>query len=364
MKSNYYTISMLMSRTPVLNKFLSRRFFASFFLVMLTVCGIIFAVTFVERLSSNPTAYATLVDTWVRLLEYIPLFLPLAVFMGTLLAFYNLTKSSELVIILGGGLSQYQIARPFLLGAFLIGAFATTIVNPYSVNLTTRNLTGHQLKLVDDAIWIRETSDNGYLTARALGLNTTNDNNIEFKDITILLQDKDFKLIERVSTKTAILSDTGIDVNKAKITDETGVTKTGKKHIDTKLTPRTVLDRYLQPDQISFWKLPAFVRKMNAIGVTTREHLVQFWTLLFLPLNMMAMVMLGIAFSQTKQRRNYSFGVKFSLGILTCFALYFIVNLFNALGKTGALPPLVAIVAPQIIIIAGACMFITSYDTI
>ena len=78
----------------------------------------------------------------------------------------------------------------------------------------------------------------------------------------------------------------------------------------------------------------------------------------------MAMVMLGIAFSQTKQRRNYSFGVKFSLGILTCFALYFTVNLFKALGTTGTLPPIIAIVAPQIIIIAGACVFITSFDTI
>ena len=125
-----------------------------------------------------------------------------------------------------------------------------------------------------------------------------------------------------------------------------------------------MLDRYLQPDQISFWDLPPFIRKMNAIGVITREHLVQFWTLLFLPLNMMAMVMLGIAFSQTKQRRNYSFGLKFSLGIITCFALYFTVNLFTTLGKTGALPPIIAIVAPQIIIIAGACMFITSFDTI
>ena len=41
-----------------------------------------------------------------------------------------------------------------------------------------------------------------------------------------------------------------------------------------------------------------------------------------------------------------------------------IVNVFNALGKTGALPPIIAIVAPQISIIAGACVFITSFDTI
>ena len=117
-------------RPSVLNKFLLRRFFASFFIVMLTVCGIIYAVTFVERLSSNSTALSTLFDAWVRLLEYIPMFLPLAVFMGTLVAFYNLTKSSELIIVSGTGLSPFQIARPFLFGAvmLIISAFITMTV--------------------------------------------------------------------------------------------------------------------------------------------------------------------------------------------------------------------------------------------
>ena len=348
----------------VLTLFLMRRFFASFLLVMLTTCGIIFAVTFVERLSSNPDALSTLMDAWVRLLEYVPMFLPLAVFMGTLVAFYNLTKSSELIIASGAGLSPFQIARPFLIGAFLVGVFAATVVNPYSVDLTTRKLTNHQLKLIDNAIWLRESSDNGFLTARATGMNIAKNNEIIFNDITILLQDDQFKLKERISSKTANLSNDGFDVENANIINEDGVSRKGSRHIDTKLTPRTVLERYLQPDQISFWKLPGFIHKMNAIGVSTRGHLVQFWTLLFLPLTLMAMTVLGIAFSQTKQRRNYSFGVKFSLGIVTCFALYFIVNIFNALGNTGALPPIIAIVAPQIIIITGAGMFITSFDTI
>lgn len=348
----------------VISLFLLRRFFISFFLVMLTVCGVIFAVTFVERLSSNPDAWSTVFDTWVRLLEYIPMFLPLAVFMGTLVAFYNLTKSSELIIMSGTGLSPFQIARPFLFGAFLIGVIAATVINPYSVNLSSRNIQGYQLKLVDNAIWLRETSDDGFMTARAGGIRVNKDKNILFSDIMILNQDNNFRLQERITSQHAVLDDNGIYMERAQITDANGQTKTQSIRVSTKLTPTTVLDRYLQPDQISFWKLPGFIKSMNAVGVPTQGHLMQFWTLLFLPLNMMAMVMLGIAFSQTKQRRNYSFGIKFSLGILTCFALYFVVNLFNALGNTGMLPPLVAIIAPQIIIIAGACMFITSFATI
>lgn len=350
-------------KPKVLTLFLLRRFFASFFIVMFTVCGIIFSVTFVERLSSNPDAISTLMDAWVRLLEYIPMFLPLAVFMGTLVAFYNLTKSSELIIISSTGMSPFQIARPFLFGGILIGIFASTIVNPYSVNLTTKNITNQQLQLVDNAIWVRETSDNGYLTIHAKDVNMQNQDMI-FKDVIVLTQDKNFKLTERISAQKVKLSVDGIDIKNANIIGQDGTEHKSEKHINTKLTPSTILERYLQPDQISFWKLPVFIHKMESIGAPTRGHLIQFWTLLFLPLNMIAMVILGIAFSQTKQRRNYSFGIKFSLGILTCFALYFTVNLFKALGNTGALPPLVSIIAPQIIIIAGACVFITSFDTI
>ena len=61
-----------MFKLNILNRFLMRRFFSGFGLVMLVVCGIIMAVTFVERLPSNPTILAALSETWIRLLEYVP----------------------------------------------------------------------------------------------------------------------------------------------------------------------------------------------------------------------------------------------------------------------------------------------------
>ena len=159
-----------MFKLNILNRFLLRRFFSGFGLVMLVVCGTIMAVTFVERLPSNPTVLAALSETWIRLMEYVPLFLPLAVFMGTLLASYNLTKSSEKVIIASAGLSPYQMARPFLIGATLIGIIATTLINPYSVGLNQKNITSNHLVLIDNEIWLREASENGYITMNAKGM--------------------------------------------------------------------------------------------------------------------------------------------------------------------------------------------------
>ncbi len=350
-------------RPRILTRFLMRRFFSGVGLVLLVVCGIIMAVTFVERLPSNPTAWAAFIDAWRRLLEYVPMFLPLAVFMGTLLASYNLTKSSESIIVASAGLSPYQMARPFLAGAILIGVLATTIINPYSVNMNSQNITPDHLVLIDDEIWLRESSENGYITMNAKNMHKSGDI-LLFDDATVYVQDTKFKLTQRVQAKTMTLSDAGLAASVATTWDDYGVPSTHDWNMKTLLTPQTVLDRYLQPDQISFWNLPEFIQKMRAVGVPVRGHLVQFWTLLFLPLTMIAMATLGVAFSQTRQRRNYSFGVKFGLGILTCFAVYFLINMFNALGATGVLPPLLAIVAPPLIIIAAAGTFIASFDTI
>jgi len=350
-------------KSKILFRFLFRRFFSGVALVLLVVCGIIFAVTFVERLPSNPDALATLTDTWCRLIEYIPLFLPLAVFMGTLVASYNLTRSSESVIISGAGLSPYQMSRPFLIGAFLIGAFATMVLNPYAVTLTSKNITEEHLKLVDDKIWLREASDMGYITMVAESMKKNNQD-LVFKNAELFVQDSEFHLTERVTTKEITLSDDGFCSNRAEIFNVSGKKKTDAWKIKTLITPQTVLDRYLQPNQISFWKLPSFITKMTKIGAPVRGHLIQLWTLLFLPLTMIAMATLGIAFSQTKQRRNYSFGLKFGIGILTCFVLYFLTNLFSSLGASGALPSLLAIIAPPLIIIAASGVFIATFDSI
>ncbi len=352
-----------MFRPSILNRFLLRRFFSGVGLVLLVVCGIILAVTFVERLPSNATAMGALFDSWVRLLEYMPMFLPMSVFMGTLLTSYKLTKSSEGIIISGAGLSPFQSTKPFFAGAFFIGLLATTVVNPYSVSLSTKNISSDKLQLVDDKIWLRENTDNQFITMRAQDIEKQ-DNALIFKDSTIYVQGANFKLKMRIDSDNVKLSDNNLSAKNATIWYADGTTKTSDWETQTLLTPQTVLDRYLQPDQISFWQLPAFIKKMQSIGVPVRPHLVQLWTLIFLPLTMIAMATLGVAFSQTKQRRNYSFGIKFSMGIIACFALYFLINLFNALGSTGTLPPILSIIAPPLIIIAGAGIFINTFDNI
>ena len=212
-----------MFRPSILNRFLLRRFFSGVGLVLLVVCGIILAVTFVERLPSNATAMGALFDSWIRLLEYMPMFLPMSVFMGTLLTSYKLTKSSEGIIISGAGMSPFQSTKPFFAGAFLIGLLATTVVNPYSVSLSTKNISSDKLQLVDNKIWLRENTDNQFITMHAQDIEKQ-DNALIFKDSTIYVQGANFKLKMRIDADNVKLSDNNISAQDATIWYADGTT--------------------------------------------------------------------------------------------------------------------------------------------
>lgn len=353
-----------MFKHKIINKFLLHHFISNVGLVLLIVCGIVFAITFIERLPSNPTALDSLYESWIRLLEYVPLFLPIATFMATLLTSYNLTKSSENIVISGAGLSPYQSSLPFFYGTLLLGIIATSIINPYSVNLSTANLGANNLQLIDNTIWLHENTDNGFTTFSAKQIEK-NKNNLILKEVLIYDQDSSFKLKSRIKADTVTLSDNLLTIRDANILNSDGSIQQKKDiTIKSNLTPQTVLDRYLQSDQISFWTLPKFIHKMESIGVPMRAHRVQFWTLLFLPLTMLSMTILGIAFSQTRQRRTFNFGLKFGFGIITCFITYFIINMFNAFGTTGIFPPLLSVITPPMIIIAVSGTFIAKFDTL
>ncbi|NMA32362.1 MAG: LptF/LptG family permease [Alphaproteobacteria bacterium] len=352
-------------KPKILTTFLAKRFLASLGLVLLIISGIIFAITFVEKLPREASSLMAANVAFFNLLEYIPLFLPIAVFMGTLLTSYNLTKSSESVIISGAGISPWQKMKPFLITAFIIGIFTTCIVNPYTVKKNAVNINIKNFNLSDNAIWIRESNDDGSFIMRAKGVKQAKDGNVIFSDVFVLLQDANARFLQRVETKKLVLSDGKISTKSATVFGSDGIpTETIDWSHASKATPKNFLEKHLKPDQISFWQLPRMIRNMQQMGLPVRAHLIQFWTLLFLPLTLIAMTTLGTAFSQTRERRNFSFGMKFSMGIMVCFILYFVMNVFSALGASGALPTILAAGLPPLIITTFAAMWIVSFEAI
>jgi lipopolysaccharide export LptBFGC system permease protein LptF len=87
------------------------------------------------------------------------------------------------------------------------------------------------------------------------------------------------------------------------------------------------------------------------MGLPTAQHTAQFLSLLFLPLNLMSMTALGAVFAHTRERRRFSFARQFGLGIICCFAVYFLMQMMGAAGLSGAMPQAMAAGLPPAIIL-------------
>ena len=98
---------------------------------------------------------------------------------------------------------------------------------------------------------------------------------------------------------------------------------------------------------ISFWKLPKFIRLLEASGLSSSRHRLHWHMLLAIPVVFFAMVLIGAAFSMRHARFG---GLGYmALGCVLCgFGYFFLSDIAAALGASGAVPVLIAAWAPPL----------------
>jgi lipopolysaccharide export system permease protein len=331
--------------SKILTRFLSVRYLQSLALVLAAISGIVFATSFMQEIGAMPLGPA-LDSSFSRFLEMFPMFLPLAAFIGMLMAFYRLTTSSELAVMRSGGMSTYKIMRPMLLVALVSGVLVAGLVNPLSVAYDAGSVKDSMIERVDGAVWMRDKS----MVLRARGM-AADAGGLILKDATVIVQNAQSQIENRIDAEKLILSDGKLAAENARVLDSKGRERLARWTGATSLSPDAVMRQYLRPNQVSFWRLPGQIRLLSGAGIPHAGHVLQFLSLLLLPLNLAAMAALGAAFAQTKERRRFSFARQFGFGIICCFMVYFVMQIMNAVALSGAVPPVFAMFLPPAIVL-------------
>ena len=346
----------------ILAKFLGKRFARNLLLVLGVVSGIIFSISFMQNIAAAPTFASALDLSFSHFLELFPMFLPLAAFMATLLTFYKLLLSSELVIIQSSGMSAYQIMRPMLLVGAAFGVFTFAVINPMSTRYNRAELNSSKIERIDGAVWLREKKGDGAVIIRATDMGHSAKGGLAFKNAALLRQNANHQIAERVNADEMIMEDGRLSAKNARLLDSKGVERRANFKMETSMDKDNIIRQYLKPNQISFWELPEFMRALKKMGIPAQMHLLQFLSLLFLPFVLVSMTVLGVMFSQTRERRNFSFTRQFGLGIITCFIVYFIIQISSAMGLSGAISPWLAVIFPPAIVLFFAATAISKSD--
>jgi lipopolysaccharide export system permease protein len=321
----------------ILHRYFARRFLWSFLGTLAVFVAMVLVVDLIDqvrRFRAEEAGLITLLSlTLLNIPRFLYLILPLIMILATLALFLAMARSAELVAARAAGRSALSALLGPVAVALMIGIVAVAAVNPI-VAATSReyeeragDLRGRPpaLALATEGLWLRQGDDDGQAVIRA---GRANLDGTELQDVT------------KLWPLTA-------DNPEAAATTMPGLL------LPSTLTAQQIRDSFGTPSAIPIWDLPRFIAQLQEAGFTARRHQVFLQMELALPAFLVAMVLIGAAFTLRQQRGGRT-GLMVLLAVLLSFAVYFLRNFTRIRGETGEIPGLLAAWVPPLVGIALA----------
>ena len=346
-----------------LSLYVARQFTAAVAAMLAALSGLVSLFDFIEllrRSATKPDATFGIVLQIASLrLPYIGMqILPFAVLLGGIIAFWRLTRSSELIVARAAGVSAWQFLSAPVACALLIGSVATGVVSPLSSVMLSRAETldnnylrtsGGPLALQGGQLWLRQ-ADHGIdpagvaiLHARSVSLV---DGALTASEVSVFRLDSQDRLLSRVEATTAQLVHGEWLLEGARtMTPEHLPEPVGNMNLPTDLTVNRVQESFASPDTLSVWALPDFITLLERSGFSAIRHRLHFQTLLALPLLAATMTLVAAGFSMRPARRG-GVAQMIGSGVAAGFMLFVVSKVTEEFGQSGTLPAMLAAWAP------------------
>ncbi|HEV2097617.1 MAG TPA: LPS export ABC transporter permease LptG [Stellaceae bacterium] len=364
-----------MQLAKTLSAYIARQFFAWFCCVFAAMAVITFLADYIELLRRGGSrAQATMGILFemavLQLPQTLQEVLPFAVLFGTMLAFWRLTRSNELVVVRAAGVSVWQFLTPAVLVALLIGIFAVTVFNPIAsvAQASFERLESsilHQgsdpMSLSSAGLWLRQSDEAGnQIIIHARGLASPD---VVLDRVTLFFFDDLTRFTSRIDARSARL-ETGdwlIQDGIRWVADKPPQLLPSWR-LPTQLTPRKIEESFASPDTMSFWELPSFIELLEQSGFPAQRHRLHYNVLLARPFLLCGMVLVAATFSLRMQRRG---GATLMVvgGVAAGFLLYVLSDIVFALGISDKVPVALAAWTPTgLSLIFGASMLLHLED--
>ncbi|CCG41277.1 LPS export ABC transporter permease LptG [Magnetospirillum molischianum] len=352
-----------MRLSPLLSGYIARQFIVSFAAVLAVILGMILlfdVIELIRRAAGRPDLGMGLILLMavLKLPQMLHTILPFAVMIGSMICFWRLTRSHELVVARAAGVSVWQFIAPVMGVVVLFGAIEITIFNPLAAAMFDRydrlqdemlrgNKTAFDLSEV--GLWLREPHNDGEMVVHSL--------EVRQEGLTLLMRDAQFFLYDRpdhfsrrISAETATLADGAFDVRRAWVMEAGRPSEfVETMRIPTQLTLERIHDNFASPETLSFWQLPGFIHFFERAGFTANKHRLYLNSLLASPPLYGGMVLMAALFSLNPNLRSGGLTARVGGGVATGFAVYFFSRVVYALGLSATLPQFLAAWSPAVL---------------
>ncbi|MXV44775.1 LptF/LptG family permease [Saccharibacter sp. 17.LH.SD] len=357
----------------ILGRYFATRFTLTTIATILALTGLISLFDFIDllrRASSHPEVNLTSIFFIAGLHTpyYIIYVLPFGILLGGIVCFARLSRSSELIVARATGLSAWQFLTTSIGCAVLMGGFVSTCLSPLSSMmyrhaeiLDETLLRGGEgpMTLRHGSLWLKQ-SDTGLTPSGEAVLHINNlhleHDHLYVSGISIFRLDSHAHFLARIEAPQGeLFHQRWFFPHAMQLLPAHPPQNINNFSLPSELTVERIRSRSAPPDTLSFWALPKFINLLGKSGFPTIQYRLHLQALLALPILAGTMALISAGFSMRPTRRG---GVTRLLGagITAGFVLFTVSKVAEQLGKSGALPPLLASWAPAG---AGLCLAAT-----
>lgn len=354
----------------VLSRYLFLEFWGVFLLTLAGFIGLYLIIDLFERLNFFLKNDASL-SAAVRYLAFkLPLIItqmvPAAVIAGVLISLAQLGRRNELIALRASGVGLYRIGRPLLVTAAGISlvmlAFGETLV-PLSMRrqqeVSLIEIRGQQPRTVlgDRATWYHGAEGFYHIDHIDAARQT-------LVGIVIYHVDRDFALTHTTAIRSARWTGSRWDLADAverRITADGDVlvTPADARDLLQQETLEDFLEVFREPEELSYAVLSDRIDALTRKGIDASSYLVDLHLKLAVPFMSFVLAALAIPIAARPQRHT-SVALTLGTGIVVGFFYWLILAFGMSLGHSGAIPPIAAAWAANVIcLLASLFLFLT-----
>ena len=342
-------------------KTFDKYFIKLFFKKIILLSLIFFSLTFILTLFEEITFFSdskskfhlpfliTLLNVPATLLEIFPFI----VLISTQLFFVEIIKRKENELIKINRLDNFYLIKLLVLCSFLFGILVITFYYPISSKLKffyfdIKNVYSEDGKYLKhysgNGLWIKDEMENEIYI-----INASSDNKDKFlKNVFITKFDKDFNIIESISSKKAdISSNEWVVENPIIFKDNKQIQLNENIRLISHFNFDKINKTFRDLNSLNLLELVNLKKENEILGYSSQEVDLHFLKIISLPVYLSIMVIISaIIMLNIKRDKPYIFHVL--LGILLSVIIYYINNIFSIFGLTDKIPIYLSVFFPII----------------
>lgn len=287
---------------------------------------------------------------------------PFIFLFGTLWAFGQMAKTSEIAVMRAAGLSVWRLVAAPLALAALFGVVTVVAIDPVAAKMEAHaqsiknEIRGKDENLIEafrNGIWLRQNDGE---IATLIHARTYDAARSRLTGVTVWRSDQDGRFLERWDATRAGVSPSVFLLRNARRTTADGqnhrMMQTYPLPIDIDL--RALREDVAKPSALSVWQLPEFIRIMGSAGMSTIDYELRLHDLWSLPLKLAAMALIACAFALGMNARAGGTAALIGTGVAAGFALFIIAEMSSFIATAQVVPVALATWAPGVLAVLFA----------